>query len=468
MHNNGIISAPVNTDDVSTVLGVASHDVATLCLAVKGNDKFNKNKPYRGTQPEVKSRTVDNHANGTGKFLGNRGETTGYPVYWGMRYPMNTAQQNASGQPRSNLLELCVDTAIPANSTHPNYEYMKPELGTDFCRLDDFVGFQHGVGAFLEAGVSGAEDNKNGASTKQVTRVSMPNLTIYAVIPSDSVGWTFKDIIPEADSYYLVAEFYIKEMYVSKSTAVPGKTVKSSVSLGAAPGMSISFDVPISEVLTALGLSTSTDVQFYVLVGFNKYSGSTPAGSAAFIAPWSGSSHKQSTLVTVQQGSPYNININKYAPNTPTPSESSYVELTTSPVTLYTDTLYFMGTIYNGSSTPLTLYFGSASGSNALCFRARAYGSYGAYEMDNGGHLSAGGTNSAGAFRNLQIGTQADLTNPENNVTIPAGQQKTIYFKADNLIPYGNTIAIMIYLSADGGASWTETGGGNCNFNRIP
>jgi hypothetical protein len=31
MNSNGIISAPVSIDDVKTVLGVASNDLATLC-----------------------------------------------------------------------------------------------------------------------------------------------------------------------------------------------------------------------------------------------------------------------------------------------------------------------------------------------------------------------------------------------------------------------------------------------------
>lgn len=36
-HNNGIITAPVNTDDVSSVLGLSSHDVKTLCMSDKIN-----------------------------------------------------------------------------------------------------------------------------------------------------------------------------------------------------------------------------------------------------------------------------------------------------------------------------------------------------------------------------------------------------------------------------------------------
>lgn len=36
-HNNGQISAPVNTDDLAVVLGVASHDVKTLCMSIRIN-----------------------------------------------------------------------------------------------------------------------------------------------------------------------------------------------------------------------------------------------------------------------------------------------------------------------------------------------------------------------------------------------------------------------------------------------
>jgi len=46
-HANGIITAPVNTDDISATLGVASHDVATLCTSDRIN-RWSKYKPIRG------------------------------------------------------------------------------------------------------------------------------------------------------------------------------------------------------------------------------------------------------------------------------------------------------------------------------------------------------------------------------------------------------------------------------------
>ena len=46
-HANGIITAPVNTDDISATLGVASHDVATLCTSDRIN-QWSRHKPVRG------------------------------------------------------------------------------------------------------------------------------------------------------------------------------------------------------------------------------------------------------------------------------------------------------------------------------------------------------------------------------------------------------------------------------------
>lgn len=51
-HSNGHITAPINTDDVSAVLGVASHDVATLCYSSNKINKWARNKPEAIGGPE--------------------------------------------------------------------------------------------------------------------------------------------------------------------------------------------------------------------------------------------------------------------------------------------------------------------------------------------------------------------------------------------------------------------------------
>lgn len=456
----------INTDEISAVLGVASHDVVTLGISDKVN-KWNKNKPYRRTTSEVPSRTVDNAnngVNGTGKYCGNRGSgtTTGFPCFWGMRYPMNTAQQNQSGSGRNNLLELCFDTIYVPTQKHPNYEYMKPVADTDFCSEDDFDGYYHNAAAFLDAGVAGANTGTN-ESTMTINKFDDSKLKVYAIIPSDSNGFEFKDLIAEAESYYLVAEFYKTGMWTDKSNASPGKVVKSSVSLGAASGMSISFEVPVSEILSALGLSTTADVQFYVCVGFNKYTGTTAAGSAAFIAPWSFRNNKHATLVTVQQGSPYTVSFTKYA----WAGSSTYNNFTSTAISAQSDTMKFQASVYNGGSSAMKIYGPGNAQTGGLAFRARAIGSYGAYHDHNGGHLSEGGDDFNGAWRALKVATNSDMSSNVNNVTINSKETKTLYFQADNLLPYGYTTGIVVEVSNDGGSTWATTGLHTCNFNRL-
>lgn len=462
MHSNGVISAPVNTDDIRAVIGENSHDVGTLGRSSKVN-KFNKDKPYRKTTQAVPSRTVDNYANGTGKYLGNRGESTGFPVFWGMRYPMNTAQQNASGNARNNLLELCWDVARPAASSHPNYEYQKPVANVDFCSEDDFDGYNHNAGAFLDAGVAGAEPGNGQPAKLTINKFSDSKLVVWATIPSDSYGFEFKDLIPEADYYYLVAEFYVTSMWVQKSNGVPCKVVKSAVSLGKATGMSISFEVPISEILSAAGLPTNTTAYFYVCVGFNKYYGNTVQGSSAFIAPWVSSKHKCATYVTVQQGSPYVVSFTQYA----WAGSNTYQNFPSYAVNAQSDTMKFKASISNNSTSVMKIYGRNNQIAGGRLFRARAIGSYGAYANSNTNHTSAGGDNSNGAWRVMKVATNSDMSSNVDNITINPNTTVTLYFQADNLLPFGYTTGIVIEVSMDGGATWATTGLHTCYFNRL-
>ncbi len=463
-HSNGQITAPVNTDDVSTVIGVSSHDVGTLCLSENVN-KWNKNKPYRGTQPEVKSRTEDNATNETGKFLGKRGsvDTAGFPCYWGMRYPMNNAVQNSAGGAKSNLLQLCWDV-INNKGNHPNFEYMKPVAGTDFFRLDDFVGYHHKGEQFLDAGVSGATAGDGTYATLRVNNFESSGLTIYAIIPSDSVGWEFKDIIPEPNKYKLVAEFYKNDtvnVWKSGSTASPFLTLKSAKYMDNWGGVQTYFGVSISDILTALGNNSSSMPSFFVCVGFNKYSGETASASSAFVAPWKTNQQRCVTLVTVVKASPYLISLLKYSWNT-----TNYVAFVATDVTAQSSTMRFQTTVTNNSSTTMNIGISNAV-AGKLLFAAQAWGSYGEYHNFNGGYLAAGGTDNSGPRRVMKVGTNTDLSSNTNNVSINANSAKTLYFQADDLLPYGHTTSILIWVSNDGGATWENTGSQQVSFKRL-
>lgn len=62
-HSGGLISAPINTDDVSSVLDVASHDVATLCTSSQINPAALFRPRYSSANPGLQLRGSD------GKFL---------------------------------------------------------------------------------------------------------------------------------------------------------------------------------------------------------------------------------------------------------------------------------------------------------------------------------------------------------------------------------------------------------------
>lgn len=110
VNNNTKITAPVSTDDVSQILSVASHDVATLCSSGKINPA-SKCKPIRVDQPES---LTDAQRMGNG--------TDG--LYYGVR-----VKQNGTG-----LYNI---------DSSGMYEYVGVRAGVDWARLDDFVGYVH-------------------------------------------------------------------------------------------------------------------------------------------------------------------------------------------------------------------------------------------------------------------------------------------------------------------------------------
>ena len=103
-HSNGYITAPINTDDVSATLGVASHDVGTLCTSDSIN-RWAKYKPVRVDTPaeiDDAQRKAVNH----GLVVTNALQSDGYTY---------------------NLAK---------------WTYNKPD-GTWWKRLTDFIGYAH-------------------------------------------------------------------------------------------------------------------------------------------------------------------------------------------------------------------------------------------------------------------------------------------------------------------------------------
>lgn len=143
-HANGKITAPVNTDDVSAVLGVGSHDVATLCSDDNGKvKKINKWSKYK---PVIINSPMQTHLTATADqwYKGDDGKC-------GFSIPIGAP--GANGPTVANLYK---SNAWEYNPPSPYiYDSTGKIIGGrgDFCRLEDFIGYDHNAKPFLYSGI---------------------------------------------------------------------------------------------------------------------------------------------------------------------------------------------------------------------------------------------------------------------------------------------------------------------------
>lgn len=188
-HANGKITAPVNTDDVSATIGVASHDVATLCSSTKIN-------PFAKYKPCVPK--VDTPITLT--------DSQRKDVAWGMG---NIPYYN-------NLLSLAKNEP-PVNGWKTNYfTHEAPVPGTNFCRLDDFVNYWHDarpfIGKFEEESIpvmSGTNSHRLvfPAAPQDTKQMQIWDLTLPGVsLGIDPAKWYFGIIIVKGTVYKAVTD----------------------------------------------------------------------------------------------------------------------------------------------------------------------------------------------------------------------------------------------------------------------
>lgn len=124
-HSNGIITAPISTNDVRLTIGENSHDVGTLCTSAKIN-KWPKHKPVRN--PGFYYQDIDSLK-------------SSYVPDWWKGSDKNCGLRIFDADPYHNMLQ-CVNGMI-ANPTLINWEYLPPRGGYEPYRLTDFSGYNH-------------------------------------------------------------------------------------------------------------------------------------------------------------------------------------------------------------------------------------------------------------------------------------------------------------------------------------
>lgn len=135
-HSNGIITAPVNTDDVSAVIGHASHDVATLCTSPKINPAAIHCPRYSSENPGLYLRGAngasDGNSAGFQEIANQVRPKSGYecPRYgvWVPRYML----QNLIPSNYSTMATMARDEW-----------YIKRPDTNSFKILDHFIGYYH-------------------------------------------------------------------------------------------------------------------------------------------------------------------------------------------------------------------------------------------------------------------------------------------------------------------------------------
>ena len=495
--SNGLVSAPITIAEMYSLLGLGTaqsngaHDLAYLCGNSHGKIcKWSRCKPVRGTNPfgtdfdPGTGTTPGNATDKTGIYAGNRGQAAGKPIYWGMEYPMNTAEQNYCRKATGNLIQLCYDVVAMSGGNHSNFIYRPPVAGTDYSRLADFDGYRHNNAQFLDAGVAGAAAGINAKpATMSVNRYDDVNVPFYALIPADSVGWMFRYLIPEPNEYYFVVELYKTADYESVtggdfSTKVPFAVFAPKTTLYATTGMGIRIEVPLS-VIETLGGLTANNYNFIACVGFNRVKSSatktdkgsyyqiTPANAyaaangAAFIAPYSLSAQRCVTKITVTKASPYIANMLQYALTTST----AYANFPSAETRISSDSLRFKVRFDNNANSTAYLDSQTQKAAGHITLRAIAYGSFDRIPQ-NMGYISEDDYSRSKPIP-LKISDQPAASPEKNSWAMAAKSKTTLYAQANALIPYGTTSSIVIEVSNDGGKTWNTTGTVTAYFRRV-
>lgn len=479
----GKITAPVNTDDVGTVIGVASHDVATLCSSTK-NNKWSKHKPVRGESPASYA-TWDRN---TGNVRG----VVGYPIYWGMRMPFNNGYQlnitNEQGGTLGSrwLKPLAIRAAHLLNETQcgnvKNYEYMQPVVGTDFCRLDDYVGYNHNAPEAWTCGVQGAEviagsDSWTGSPGMLINVDSFDTSEVgfYIGMPSNA-DLSFKDLYDSGD-YRFIVELY---EYGNRLTdGADPKAVIVCMTPIASMTFGATFNLLVSWLKTKFGFQGDGEHNIFAVAGVVRFgstvsltelkrTNTTGLGCAELptanynvitqgegsIPPWTDGYKPFICQISLRSFSKLDVVAKQYA----TPTSSSYSDFPSTAINLHADGLNLKMEIRNKGTNAVILNHSNTGPK----FQFQAHG---AYDTSDPTYSAMCDSPSDGKWHNVtKISNVANFeTTPQ--ITIAAGATNSaVYMQCLGFLPIGRTSSVTIRVSTDGGTTWVITGSFSAPF----
>ncbi len=472
----GKISAPVNTDDISTVLGVASHDVATLCTHER-NNKWSKKKPVRGESPVEYSEPWNRNT-------GNVRSVVGCPIYWGMTLPFNTSQQTGLSAHQRWLRPLAY-RAVYGGGNVKSYEYAKPVVGTDFCRMTDYVGYNHKAPEGWTCGVQGATDIAGSSSIGspgmllQVDTFDTAEIGFYIGMPSESISddcLSFKDLY-DFQGYRFIAELY-NSADISKDTAGPVAVLVCTTDI-ASMTFGATFSILVPRINTLFNFQGDGEKTFYAVLGVVRFSenptlteekrkNNTGMGCAVLasgdyakiangdgsIPPWNLTHKPFLCQIKLQSYSKVFLQVLKYAKLIPT--NDTYKDLPASANSSYgSDGFRLQVTVQNKGTSSITLNGGSVgSGVQPPIFQIQATG---AFDTNDPSYATKCLSPVEGKWHDVKIFKDGACTD-SGTITIASNASATAYFKCEGVMPIGRTSGFTFRVSTDNGKNWVITG----------
>lgn len=477
-HTTTTITAPVNTDDVSAVLNVASHDVATLCAHEK-NNKWSKRKPLRKESPDDFA-TWD-------KSAGNIPVTAGYPIIWGMQLPFNTSQQVGSVtsliKPLATRAAHLFSAQSGACANVKNYVYMRPRIGTDFCNLGHYDGYNHKAPESWTCGVRGATviagSDSWTASPGMLLNVDAfdtAEVEFFIGGPSNA-DITFADLYPE-DDYHFVAELYDSGALTTDSTN-PKATLVSMAKVKDMLPAGGDFACTVQWLKTIFTTETNGATNFRVVLGVARLTGVTltemkrtsgaqtglkcgllPSGKSLVagsgsIPPWTDAYKPFLCQITMASYSKMTVTDFKYcAPNVTQPSESLYKDFPTAAINIG-DGFFLKFSIRNDGTKAIQVN-GNYPSSRYVIPRIQIQ-AWGAFDTNDPSYSALCLSPAEGKWHDISIYNDAPCTSSSYK-TIASGVTTEFYAKCFGIMPIGRVSRFNLRVSTDNGENWYITG----------
>ena len=476
-HNAGRITAPVNTDDISAVIGVNSHDVVTLGTH-DNNNKWSKKKPVRGESPEA---YAEPWTAATGRVRG----VAGYPIVWGMTLPFNTAQQ-CGGTAYRRLKPLALRAAhildATASANVKSYEYVRPVVGTDFVRMTDYDGYDHNAPEAWTCGVQGAEvipgsSDYTGSPGMMLSVDSFDTAEIgfYIGCPSNA-DISFKDLY-EQSGYRFVVELYKNDSTFKSDGTTPVAILVAMTDISSSY-LGTTFSILVSRINTLFGFSGDGEKTFYAICGVvrftttptlteEKRTNNTGMGCAVItsntdynriaendgsIPPWTNNYKPFICQIKLQSYSKIFLQVLKFA----RPTTGSYMDLPTSATASYgSDGFRLQVTVKNNGTSKITLNGATVgSGVQPPKFQIQATG---AFDTTDPSYNAMCLSPVEGKWHDVKIFKDAACSD-SGTIEIASNASATAYFRCEGVMPIGRTSGFTFRVSTDNGTTWVITG----------